>query len=327
MQDTRKQLDYLIDSAVASLSIPGKPTALYDPVRYTMGLRGKGLRPILVLLTTGMCGGKPEKALSAAVAIELLHNFTLIHDDIMDYADIRRGKPSVHVKWNNATAILSGDVMFALALKQLNDDKQTLSDREKVQLMSLFLDTIQTVCEGQALDMVFEERDDVGTDEYMEMIKAKTAALIRCSMEFGARLAGADEQKIQLCGDIGDHAGIAFQIQDDLLDVTGDSSRFGKKAGGDIVGGKKTFLSILAFERAGDTDRMLLEQISGNKDAGESEILRAIRIYHDLGVIDEAVKAVAHHYNKALQKLAYFEDSWYHKEIKVLLDKLKVRDQ
>ncbi len=328
LQDIRNKLDDILESAFGSLPVPEKPASLYDPVRYFMGMGGKRLRPRLLLLTAGLCGGNPEDAIPAARAVEMLHNFTLIHDDIMDNAETRRGMPTVHTKWDHATAILSGDVLFVLAMQQLSDQGRHagLSDSFNTRMMQGFLEAVRIVCDGQAMDMDFEHQDAVPLPEYLAMIGAKTAALLRCSMELGALAAGAGEEMVSDCGDIGEHAGLAFQIQDDLLDAVGDVSRFGKKVGGDIIEGKKTWLTIRALERADDTDRMLLRQVLGNPKAGESEILRVIRIYHDLGVIDDAVKVIKEHYNNALEKLALFEESPYHEEIKSLLDKLKVRD-
>jgi len=328
LQDLRKQLDAILDTAFRSLSIPEKPASLYDPVRYVMGMGGKRLRPRLVLLTAGLCGGKPEDAIPAARAVEMLHNFTLLHDDIMDNAGTRRGLETVHEKWDDATAILSGDVLFVLALQQLAEQGKHagLSDAANTRLMQRFLEAIRIVCDGQAMDMDFERRDEVALPEYLEMIGAKTAALLRCSMELGALTAGADEAVVADCGEIGEHAGLAFQIQDDLLDAVGDTSKFGKKVGGDIIEGKKTWLTIRALERADDTDRLLLRQILGSGTADESDVLRVIRIYHDLGVIDDAVRTIKRHYDNASQKLALFEESAYREEIKLLLDKLKVRD-
>lgn len=311
------------------MSIPERPSSLYDPVRYVMGMGGKRLRPRLLLLTAGLCGGKPEDAIPAARAVEMLHNFTLLHDDIMDNAGTRRGMETVHEKWDDATAILSGDVLFVLALQQLavQGAHAGLSDAVNTRLMQRFLEAIRIVCDGQAMDMDFERRVEVALPEYLEMIGSKTAALIRCSMELGALTAGADDDVVAACGEIGEHAGLAFQIQDDLLDAVGDTSKFGKKVGGDIIEGKKTWLTIRALERADDTDRLLLRQIIGSGTAGESEVLRVIRIYNDLGVIEDAVRAIQEHYDIASHKLALFEESAYREEIKVLLDKLKVRDK
>ncbi len=328
MQDISKQVGNLLDSAINSLPIPERPASLYDPIRYIIDLGGKRLRPMLLLYTAGLCGADPRGALPSALAVELLHNFTLIHDDMMDNATTRRGKPTVHVKWDDATAILSGDVMFVLAMKQIAaQGKRTgLSGDYNTKLMQRFLDAVQTVCDGQAVDMDFEQRDDVKLSEYLEMIGAKTAALISCSMELGAITAGVNDSMVHQCSEIGRHAGLAFQIQDDLLDAIGDASKFGKKAGGDIAEGKKTWLTILALERADDTDRLLLRQILGKRDTNESDILNVIRIYNDLEVIHEAIKAIDDHYDKALRILDQFEKSAYKEEIKGLLDKLKVRD-
>ncbi len=328
MQDIQKQLDSLIKTGFDAVEIPEEPSGLYNPVRYTLEMGGKRLRPKLVLLTAGLCGTDPSKALPPAIAVEMLHNFTLVHDDIMDHAETRRGMATVHRKWDQSSAILSGDVLFVLAMKQLVafDRPGPESDRLKAELTRRFLDAVQTVCDGQALDMAFQKRDRVSVQEYLQMIRAKTAALIQCSMQMGAMVAGSDAKTIKDCGEIGHHAGLAFQIQDDLLDATGDSETFGKKVGGDIVEGKKTCLSILALERADDVDRKLLKQLYGNKTADEGDILRVIRIYHDLGVIDEAIALITEHYNIASQKLEEFENSAYRREINMLLDKLKVRN-
>lgn len=327
MQNIRIKLNQLLESAFDSLPVPLEPSSLYNPVRYINELGGKRLRPRLVLLSAGLCGGKPENALQPALAVEMLHNFTLVHDDIMDNAVTRRGKTTIHRKWDEATAILSGDVLFVLAMKQLAiRDTETGSDSGTLEMLRVFLDAVQTVCDGQAMDMDFETRDDVTPDEYLEMIRAKTAALLRCSMELGAISANADEAARQRCRKIGESAGLAFQIQDDLLDAVGDASLTGKRIGGDILAGKKTWLSITARERADDADHVLLNNMLGNAQAGESGILRIIRIYHDLGVIDDAVRAVSAHYNKALQLLDGFKESGYQSEIKTLLDKLKIRE-
>ncbi|MGM0739932.1 MAG: polyprenyl synthetase family protein, partial [Bacteroidota bacterium] len=314
MSDIRNSVDKILASAFDSLNFPKHPGSLYDPVRYIMDLGGKRFRPRLLLLAAGMCGGKPEDAVSTARAVEMLHNFTLIHDDIMDNAPARRGRPTVHERWNDATAILSGDVLFVMAMQQLASTEEHDGNRGRqpaARMMRRFLDAVQEVCDGQAMDMDFETREMVPLEEYLQMIRAKTGALIRCSMELGAMSAGADDAVVQQCGEIGEHAGLAFQIQDDLLDAVGDTSKFGKKVGGDITEGKKTWLTILALQRADDTDRILLKQILGDKNAKESDVLRIIRVYNDLGVIDDALAAVEEHYYQASQLLAKFEESDY----------------
>ncbi len=324
MSTTRQHIEKLLQSAFSALPVPVEPRSLYDPVRYVFEAGGKWLRPRLVLLSAGMCGGSVERALPAALSVEMLHNFTLIHDDIMDRADTRRGRPCVHVRWDRATAILSGDVLFALAVKQLINNG---SGNGSIRMVDCFLDAVKTVCEGQALDMEFEKRERVTISDYLLMIKAKTAALIRGSMELGALFAGAGHDMVQRCGVIGEHAGLAFQIQDDLLDATADSSRFGKQIGGDIREGKKTFLSILAMERADENQRKWLEESLGNRNAGKEELLRIVNIYEELGVLEMAQSEIAKHYNKAVKELGFFGQSSYSNEIKLLLDKLRVRDK
>ncbi|MDG5765911.1 polyprenyl synthetase family protein [Balneolales bacterium ANBcel1] len=329
MNSTNEYLDRLLESGFKALSSTAEPNSLYEPVRYTMAQGGKRFRPRLVLIASGLCGEDPSGAVPAAVAVEMLHNFTLIHDDIMDQADTRRGEPTVFRKWNESTAILSGDVLFVMALRTLigHDGKNSFPGNIKDRLMHCLLEATQTVCEGQAMDMDFEKRADVRLGEYIGMIHAKTAALIRCSMQMGAIVAGADSDAENNCADIGEHTGIAFQIQDDLLDATGDTGKFGKRVGGDIIQGKKTYLSILATERADDAGRRMLAETLGNRQAGDGAISEVIRCYHDLGVIEDAASEIERNYQIALEKLGIFEDSEYRHEIKVLLDKLKIRDQ
>lgn len=317
MAQFAEHIDTIVQQALDALDIPEHPAGLYDPVVYTMQMGGKRMRPRLVLLSCGLCGGEPRSALAPAMAVEMLHNFTLLHDDIMDNAETRRGNKTVHKKWDEATAILSGDVLFVLALKQLNTHSE---------MMPVFLDAIQEVCNGQALDMQFQTEPSVSISDYSAMISAKTAALLRCSMKLGAMAAGADSHRAELCGQIGHHAGLAFQIQDDLLDAIGDKLTFGKQVGGDIREGKKTWLTIRALEQADDTDRLVLQQVLGDRKAPESEILRVIRLYHDLGIVDEAVQEIERQYNQALVLLEGFEKSDSRDEINRMLGKLKVRD-
>lgn len=329
MSKKGNHIDELLQAGFGSLIIPDEPSALYDPVRYIMDLGGKRFRPRLLLLATGMCGGRPENALHAALAIEMVHNFTLIHDDIMDDATTRRGHPSVHAKWNETTAILSGDVLFTLAIRKLLEEKrgESITEKKKLTLLSSFLEAVQTVCDGQALDIAFQTREEVTISEYLKMIESKTAALIRCCMEMGALFADAQPKKIELCKTIGTHMGLAFQIQDDLLDATADFSNFGKKKGGDIVEGKKTFLSILALERADKEKKDFLKQLYGNKNAEDDDIEKVIQCYHDLGIIDETASQISSHYEVALKNINEFEESDYLNEIKRLLDKLKNRNK
>ncbi|KWW30793.1 MAG: Geranylgeranyl pyrophosphate synthase [bacterium P3] len=222
------------------------PVELYEPIQYTMHLGGKRLRPLLLLTAADMFGNDPTAAAPAAVAIETFHNFTLVHDDLMDHAALRRGQPAVHSKWNANTAILSGDTMFAIAWRHLLRLRaDNLND-----IMTAFSDTAVGVCEGQQLDMNFESRHDVTIEEYMEMIRLKTAVLLAGALKIGALCAHAPDDDTERLYQFGIHLGLAFQLQDDLLDAYGDTATFGKQTGQDIVDNKKTFLLLKALELA-----------------------------------------------------------------------------
>ena len=229
------------------------PANLYDPVNYIMTLGGKRIRPSLALMSCHLFGSDPKDALHAAMAVEMFHNFTLIHDDIMDRAELRRGKMTVHTKWDLNAGILSGDVLMILSYRQLEHYPPELYKN----LMMLFNKTAIEVCEGQQMDMDFEERSEVGADEYFKMIKFKTAVLVGCSLAMGAMVAGATESDREAIYDFGVSLGLAFQLQDDYLDSFGGSD-FGKRIGGDILERKKTFLYIRALELADEDDRNAL---------------------------------------------------------------------
>ncbi|HKJ47108.1 MAG TPA: polyprenyl synthetase family protein [Balneolales bacterium] len=329
MLDNKKLFTELIEERLRNVDIPDQPKTLYDPIFYTLSLGGKRIRPNLLLLSCGMCGGDPNEALSASVAIELLHNFTLIHDDIMDKADTRRGEISVYKKWNSPIAILSGDAMFAHAIKQLNyyGHSNKFGKDQFIKLYELFVDAVITVCEGQALDLQFESEIDVSIDEYVTMITSKTAALISCSMQMGAIIAGTSEENVQLAGKIGSEAGLAFQIQDDLLDAIGDPEIFGKKTGGDIYEGKKTYLSILALKKADSKQKAYLIEHLQNKNKDVIVVKEIIQLYRKLGVIDETKQTIDYHYQKSLQYLHNFGHSDYRDDIAKLLNLLTKRDR
>jgi geranylgeranyl diphosphate synthase, type II len=329
MHTTTDQISSIIEKEIRKIPFPVKPASLYEPLRYTLGLGGKRIRPKLVLLATGLCGGEFREAVPAAMSVELLHNFTLIHDDIMDKAGSRRGMPTVHFKWNQSRAILSGDVLFAIAYDQLNfygtDQRYTKAQYHK--LHDLFFNAIRIICEGQALDLDFEERRDVSPDEYLHMISGKTARLLSCSMQMGAVIAGAEDRHIHNAGVVGMETGLAFQIQDDLLDAVGDPKKFGKTTGGDISEGKKTWLSILALQKAGRAQKEYILDVLQKKDNTDSEIRKVIELYYELGVIEETQSAFETHYLNAVSHLDKFTDSFYKHEIKTLLNELKNRDK
>ncbi len=239
-----------IEQAIQALDWHREPYGLYEPIAYTLASGGKRLRPQLVLLGTELFGGKATEALPAALAIEVFHNFTLLHDDLMDKAPVRRGKPTVYKRWNDNTAILSGDQMMIEAYRLLAQ----LPDAVLPTVLRLFNRMATEICEGQQYDMEFETRDDVSLDEYMHMIRLKTSVLLATALQIGAYIAGATEAEQQALYDYGIHVGLAFQIQDDVLDVYGDPATFGKTVGGDILCNKKTCMLLTARENAAGED-------------------------------------------------------------------------
>jgi geranylgeranyl diphosphate synthase, type II len=318
----------LIEPAIERLVIPAEPSGLYDPIKHTMMDSGKRLRPKLVILGSLLCGGSATKALSAGLAMELLHNFTLIHDDIMDNADTRRGKPTVFRKWGIPLAILSGDMTFGFAYEQLQVyalDPE-ISRHQFSNVLILFHRAVREVCEGQAYDIQFEQIDEVHIDDYLEMIRQKTAALLSASLAIGGTIAGGTDEQIRHLEMLGTEAGMAFQIQDDLLDVVADPTKFGKKVGGDIREGKKTWLMIKALERAGSGDKVLLADVLKSKSATDTQIDSIVRLYYDLDVITDAKTEIRSRYTNAMHHLGVFVDTPYYSEAKHLFDSLIQRD-
>ena len=245
---------------------------LYDPAQYILQLGGKRVRPVCVLMGNELFGDVIEDAYHAATAIELFHNFSLIHDDIMDKAPMRRGMETVHQKYGESTALLAGDVMFVRAYEYLN--KIQINNLQKV--LHLFNETASAVCEGQQLDMDFENRDNVGFDEYVNMITLKTSVLLAASLQLGAILGGASEGNQRHLYGFGKNLGIAFQVQDDYLDVFGDPEKFGKQVGGDILSNKKTFLLIHAMETASAEEQLALKQLLKGNAADKVQKVTAI---------------------------------------------------
>jgi len=276
------------------------PVNLYEPVAYSLEGGGKRIRPVLMLHAASLFSDHPETVYPAAVALELFHNFTLLHDDIMDHAGIRRGMPAVHIKFGENSALLSGDAMSMMAFR-------FLSQCEASKLMSafpLFSTTALEVCEGQQYDMEFEERDQVTISEYLEMIRLKTAVLIACSLKMGALLAGADEHSCQLLYDFGILTGIAFQLQDDWLDVYGEENSFGKKIGGDICENKKTYILLSALEKSDEDNRLLLMDWLKKTDYDPNEKIKTVREIFTRSGASEATKALMMQYHdQALEAL------------------------
>ena len=282
------------------LSIKNRnPVSLYEPASYILESSGKRLRPFLVLASAKAVGGNIKKVYNAALAVEMLHNFTLVHDDIMDNADLRRGNLTLHKKYNINTAILTGDSLLAVAYEFLLKDCNGNSKK----VLSSFTKGLVEVCEGQSLDTQFEKRKIVSIDEYIEMIRMKTASLIQACCEIGANLSDGKPADIKALSDYGKYLGIAFQIQDDLLDITADKVEFGKRIGGDLIEGKKTYLFLKALEKAKGKDRVSLQKIIKNNGIRPEEVKIYKNMFENLGVLDDARKAIYFYSGKALKSV------------------------
>lgn len=299
-----------IEQALAAVPYPQKPEGLYEPIEYVLSMGGKRLRPTLLLMTYGLYKDDINHATPAAVGIETYHNHTLLHDDLMDHADMRRGKPTVHKKWNDNTAVLSGDTMLIMAFRHI----MQCQCQHQTEALDLFARTAQEICEGQQYDVNFETRTDVTEDEYIEMIRLKTSVLLACATKMGALLAGAPETDAEVLYRFAERVGLAFQLQDDYLDVYGDPAVFGKKIGGDILCGKKTYLLINAYQRADEaTKAQLLTLIGNNSMEAEAKIKAVTDIYNALDIPALTRAAINRFYDEAhneLRKLSLPESQW-----------------
>ena len=294
-----KHLQLEIENALGELKISNNPKSLYEPITYFLSIGGKRIRPILVLLAARMFNNKRENVLNQALAVELFHNFTLVHDDIMDRAPLRRGITTVHEKWNESQAILSGDVLLIVAYQYLMRTHTVYFG----DLMKVFNQMAIEVCEGQQLDMDFEQRDDVSIPEYIEMIRLKTSVLLGCALEIGAIVSDASVEDKKHIYDFGVNIGLAFQIQDDILDVYADASKFGKQVGGDIIANKKTYLYLTARQQANNAQEAIFEaQMNNNNHAEKVNIIRDL--YDELAVRQKAELAMQEFYDKAMEHLA-----------------------
>jgi geranylgeranyl diphosphate synthase type II len=289
----------IINTRLGSVFHKREPRSLYKPSSYIISGAGKRLRPLLVLLTARAVGGKFVVAYNAAVAVELLHNFTLVHDDIMDNADKRRGRLTLHKKYNESTAILVGDSLLSIAYEYLLKDCKD----NAINIFNSFTNGLIEVCEGQALDTEFESRRYVSLDEYMLMIKMKTASMIKMCCEIGSTLGGGNKESIKGITLYGLNLGVAFQIQDDLLDITADEEKFGKRIGGDLLEGKKTYLFIKALEKAKGEDRKVLLKVIDNKGIRINQVNKYKALYEKLNVIDDAKYSINYYTKKALKSL------------------------
>jgi len=290
----------LVEKHIQNLSIPDTPPELYEPVRYILSLGGKRVRPALVILACDLFDGEVASAIIPAVAIEIFHNFTLLHDDIMDRSELRRGSPTVHVKYNENVAILSGDVMSILASRMMNQAPGVVLNV----VHEAFTLTAMQVCEGQQMDMNFEELTSVSEEEYLSMIELKTAVLIAASLKIGAILGGSSQRDADELYEFGRNLGLAFQLQDDLLDTYGDPAVMGKKQGTDIVDNKKTILMIQALELASKAQKEELLGWLNAKDFNPREKIGAIMaIFDDLNVKELTEKRIRDYYRGSLGKL------------------------
>lgn len=294
----------MVNHALAHLPYDRQPKELYEPVRYVLSLGGKRIRPVLMLMGYNLYRDDVERIMSPALGLETYHNYTLLHDDLMDRADVRRGQPTVHRRWNENQAILSGDSMLVLAYQRMARCDAKMLPR----VMELFTETALEIGEGQQYDIDFETRNDVREDEYIEMIRLKTSVLLACALKIGAMLAGAPDTDANILYQFGERIGLAFQLQDDYLDVYGDFETFGKRIGGDILCNKKTYMLINAQLLANEEQRAELERWLDATEYGEEEKIKAVtRIYDDIGIPQLARRKIEYYYDLAAESLSHVD--------------------
>ena len=297
---TSDEMLRMINDFIERLPYDRRPTSLYEPIKYVLSMKGKRIRPTLMLMSYNLFKENPESILMNAIALETYHNYTLLHDDLMDSADLRRGHQTVHKKWNANTAILSGDSMLVLAYERMAQ----CEERYLASVLKLFTETALEIGEGQQYDMEFENRNDVTENEYIEMIRLKTSVLLACALMFGAVLADANPNDADKLYQFGEQIGLAFQLQDDYLDVFGNSEIFGKKIGGDIISNKKTYMLINAFNHANEQQRKELQKWMMVKDFDRQEKISAVtRIYTEIGVDKMALQKIEFYFGQGLKFL------------------------
>ena len=297
---TATEIQEKVNAYIASLPYERKPKSLYDPIEYVLAAGGKRIRPSFVLMAYNLFHDDVDRILPVATALETYHNYTLLHDDLMDKADMRRGRPTVHKKWDDNTAILSGDTMLVLAYEHL----AKCDTKYFKPALDLFTETALEVSEGQQFDMEFETRNDVAEEEYIEMIRLKTSVLLACALKMGALVAGASDADANALYAFGEKVGLAFQLQDDLLDVYGDPKVFGKAIGGDITSNKKTFMLINAFNRADTETRAELERWTTATEFDPAEKIAAVtEIYNRLGIDKLAEQRIKEYFEQSRQHL------------------------
>ena len=332
-----------VNKEILKLDWEREPKGLYAPIAYTLAAGGKRVRPQLAMIGSQLFGGKDEEVLPAALALEVFHNFTLLHDDVMDKAEVRRGRPTVHIQWNENTAILSGDQMMIEAYTLLSQ----VPERALARVLQLFNKMATEICEGQQYDVDFEQKSDVTIDEYLMMIRLKTSVLLANALQIGAYIAGASEEEQQAVYEFGINIGLAFQIQDDILDVWGDPKTFGKAVGGDIACNKKTFVYLEAIRRLGNEAKGERLEAKGKRleakgerreareeledwynqvlDDNKKKIARVKEIFEQLGVREACTQVVRDYTQKALDILDKLPQNAATEELRKLASKLLVR--
>ena len=298
---TSTEILNLVNQFIDQLPYDRRPTSLYDPIKYVLSLGGKRIRPVLMLLAYNLYKEDPERILMQAVGLETYHNYTLLHDDLMDNADLRRGHETVHKRWDANKAILSGDSMLVLAYQRM----QQCDSRHQQAVLDVFTETALEIGEGQEYDMTFETRNDVTEDEYIEMIRLKTSVLLACAVKIGAILADASDVDVKNLYKFGEQLGLAFQLQDDLLDVYGDPKVFGKAIGGDITSNKKTYMLINAVNRANPEQRRELERWISARDFDRQEKVAAVTaLYDQIGIRQLCEQKINFYFDECRKYLA-----------------------
>ena len=310
-----------INNEIAKLNWKREPYGLYEPIEYTLAAGGKRVRPQLAMIASQLFGGKDEEVLPAALALEVFHNFTLLHDDVMDKADVRRGRATVHVKWNENTAILSGDQMLIEAYKLLSGVPADKLPR----VLQLFNKMATEICEGQQYDVDFETQEQVTIDEYLKMIRLKTSVLLATALQIGSYIAGANEQQQETLYQFGINVGLGFQIQDDILDVWGDPETFGKAVGGDISCNKKTFVYLEAKKLLENETNKLEEWYSLTLEDNTEKIAAVKEIFEQSGVREKCEQVVSEYTQRAMQLLEELPQNEATEQLRQLANKLNAR--
>lgn len=293
------ELNSIVANTFSNLNFNREPKNLYEPIKYILGIGGKRIRPILTLAGCNVFSDDIKSAINPAIAIEIFHNFTLVHDDIMDNADLRRGKETIHKKWDNNIAILSGDAMTIIAYQYLASSNPNYLGK----IVEIFSSFALGICEGQQLDMDFENRKNVTRDEYLKMIELKTSVLLKGALQIGAVLGGASNDDIKNIGEFGRCLGLAFQLQDDLLDTYGNVETFGKNIGGDIIAGKKTILTIETIDRLGSKADNFIELLENKNLSRHLKVSDVIKVYNEVGARQIVEALVDDYFIKAHQSL------------------------